>query len=81
MKTAIIDYGMGNVASVQKALNYLKFKSIITRNLREISDADFIILPGVGAFKQGMDNLHAYDLISVLGEQVLVKQNHSWVFA
>lgn len=74
MKTAIIDYGMGNVASVQKALNYLKFKSIITSNHREISDADFIILPGVGAFKQGMDNLHAYDLISVLGEQVLVKQ-------
>ncbi len=74
MKTAIIDYGMGNVASVQKALNYLKFKSIITSNHREISDSDFIILPGVGAFKQGMDNLHAYDLISVLGEQVLVNQ-------
>lgn len=74
MKTAIIDYGMGNVASVQKALNYLKIENIITCNHREIEDADAIILPGVGAFKQGMDNLNLYNLIPVLSEQVLVKQ-------
>ena len=74
MKTAIIDYGMGNVASVQKALNFLKIKNVITSNHKEIIDADFIILPGVGAFKQGMDNLIAYNLIPVLNEQVLVKQ-------
>ena len=65
MKTAIIDYGMGNVASVQKALNYLKIENIITCNHREIEDADAIILPGVGAFKQGMDNLNLYNLIPV----------------
>lgn len=74
MKTAIIDYGMGNVASVQKALNYLKIKNIITCNHQEIEDADAIILPGVGAFKQGMDNLNRYNLIPVLNEQVVVKQ-------
>ncbi len=74
MKTAIIDYGMGNVASVQKALDFLKIKNIITSNHKEIIDADFIILPGVGAFKQGMDNLIAYNLIPVLNEQVLVKE-------
>jgi glutamine amidotransferase len=74
MKTAIIDYGMGNVASVQKALNYLKIKNIITSNHREINDADAIILPGVGAFKQGMDNLNLYNLIPILNEQVLVKK-------
>lgn len=74
MKTAIIDYGMGNIASVQKALDFLKIKNVITSNHKEIIDADFIILPGVGAFKQGMDNLIAYNLIPVLNEQVLVKQ-------
>ncbi len=74
MKTAIIDYGMGNVASVQKALNYLKIENIITCDHGEIENADAIILPGVGAFKQGMDNLNLYNLIPVLNEQVLVKQ-------
>lgn len=74
MKTAIIDYGMGNVASVQKALDCLKIKNIITCNHREINDADAIILPGVGAFKQGMDNLDLYNLVPILNEQVLVKQ-------
>ena len=74
MKTAIIDYGMGNIASVQKALDFLKIKNVITSNHKEIIDSDFIILPGVGAFKQGMDNLIAYNLIPVLNEQVLVKQ-------
>lgn len=74
MKTAIIDYGMGNVASVQKALNHLKIENIITRKQEEIEKADAIILPGVGAFKQGMDNLNHYNLLPILNEQVLVKE-------
>ena len=47
MKTAIIDYGLGNIASVQKALDFLKIKNVITSNHKEIIDSDFIILPGV----------------------------------
>ncbi len=54
---AIIDYGMGNVASVQKALNFLKIESIITDDHDLIKKAKTILLPGVGSFVQGMKNL------------------------
>ncbi|MBK7816802.1 MAG: hypothetical protein IPJ60_04080 [Sphingobacteriaceae bacterium] len=47
---AIIDYGMGNVASVQKALNFLKIESAITSDPELIEKSDVIILPGVGSF-------------------------------
>ena len=46
MVIAIIKYGMGNVASVLKAINKMGFTGIITNNHEEIKNADFIILPG-----------------------------------
>lgn len=70
---AIIDYGMGNVASVQKALNFLKVKNIITDDLTIISKSKCIILPGVGSFAQGMENLRKKNLEEVLNEMVLEK--------
>ena len=42
---AIIDYGMGNVASVQKAMNFLKLKSVITSDFTQINQSEYIILP------------------------------------
>ena len=54
---AIIDYGMGNLASVQKALTFLNKKSVITNERAIIQDASHILLPGVGSFEQGMTNL------------------------
>jgi imidazole glycerol-phosphate synthase subunit HisH len=72
-KAVIIDYGMGNVASVQKALNYLQIQNIISNSEREIKNAEYLILPGVGSYKQGMLNLKEYNLIDVLNEQVMVK--------
>ena len=54
---AIIDYGMGNVASVQKALRFLGVNSIVTSNFDEINTSKYIILPGVGSFRQAMENL------------------------
>jgi glutamine amidotransferase len=74
MSAIIIDYGMGNVASVQNALSFLNVKSIISNNLKDIESAKFIILPGVGAFKQGMDNLRDHNLIQVLNQQVLLEK-------
>lgn len=71
---AIIDYGMGNVASVQKALNFLKIQNTITADPQEIERADYIILPGVGSFKQGMINLRDRGLDKVLTEQVMIKK-------
>lgn len=70
MTIAIIKYGMGNVASVQKALKKLSFNSVITDDHNEIKNSDFIILPGVGSFKKGMDNLDRSGLIDLLTNEV-----------
>lgn len=68
---AIIDYGMGNVASVQKALNFLSIKSIITDDHDVIRNASSILLPGVGSFSQGMENLQQRGLVDLLTEEVV----------
>lgn len=47
---AIIDYGMGNLRSVQKAFEHLGFDAVVTCNKKVISDASHVVLPGVGAF-------------------------------
>jgi glutamine amidotransferase len=72
-KVVIIDYGMGNVASVQKALNYLQINNEISNSEKEIESADFLILPGVGSYRQGMSNLKEYGLLDILNDQVLIK--------
>ncbi len=71
---SIIDYGMGNVASVQKALNFLKIESVITDNHEQINNSEYIILPGVGSFLQGMKNLQSKGLDVFLTDQVLNKK-------
>ena len=65
---------MGNVSSVQKTLNFLKIKNIISNDHDTIKNADAIILPGVGSFKQGMKNLNKLDLVDLLKEEVLIKK-------
>ncbi len=74
MKVAIINYGMGNVASVEKAIKYLGFEPIITNNHLEIKNASFIILPGVGAFAQGIENLYELGLIEILNTEILINK-------
>lgn len=73
-KVAIIDYDMGNVASVQKVLNFLGVQNTVTRKAKEIQEATHLILPGVGAYGAAMERLHAYDLVSPLSEYVLEKK-------
>ena len=63
---AIIDYGMGNLASVQKAIRKLGKDVIITCDKKEIQEASLIVLPGVGSFEQGMKNLKDRGLIEML---------------
>lgn len=70
----IIDYGMGNVASVQKALNYLNIDNCITADVEQIASSTHIVLPGVGSFLQGMKNLKDTGLDKVLTEQVMIKK-------
>lgn len=54
---AIIDYGMGNLRSVQKALEYLGFDARVTDSKKDLIDASHIVLPGVGAFADAADGL------------------------
>ena len=71
MKTiAIIDYRMGNVASVEKALRAIGAHTITTYQKAEIEKADALILPGVGAFGDGMRNLVSLGLINLLNQEV-----------
>jgi imidazole glycerol-phosphate synthase subunit HisH len=74
MRAVIIDYGMGNVASVEKALRFLKIESVLSNDPEIIRAAAVIVLPGVGAFAQGMQNLREANLIPVLHEEVMLKK-------
>ena len=65
---AIIDYGVGNLFSVAKAFESLGAKAIVTGNEEEIRNADKIVLPGVGAFGDCMENLGKSGLIPVIKE-------------
>jgi len=68
---AIIDYGMGNIASIKNMLHKVGEKEVITSNSPdEISKSDKIILPGVGAFDMGMQMLGQSNLIDALNAHV-----------
>lgn len=57
MAVAIVDYGMGNLHSVSKAVERLGYTSLVTSDAGEILAADSVILPGVGAFGDAMEHL------------------------
>jgi glutamine amidotransferase len=64
----VIDYGMGNLRSVSKALEMVGAKVRITSEKEAIRNADGIVLPGVGAFSQAMENLKRFNLIPAIRE-------------
>ncbi len=68
--TAIIDYGMGNLHSVSKALDYIGVPNYITGDAEEIKRADALILPGVGAFPEAMKALTNSGLIQVIKDEL-----------
>jgi|SRR3989338_3764328 len=63
---AIIDYGMGNLRSVQKGFERVGHDAIVTNNPQEIFSSDGVVLPGVGAFKDCMRNLREGGLINII---------------
>ena len=69
-RTAIVDYGVGNLKSVSNALAYLGQECLITADPRELALADAIILPGVGAFPDAADKLRESGLDQALLRQV-----------
>lgn len=70
----IIDYGMGNIRSVQKVFQRLNIQVQITSNHKEILSADKLLLPGVGHFANGMKKLEETGLKEILDQQVLIKK-------
>jgi len=68
----IIDYNMGNLRSVQKAFEKVGCNAMITNDHDSIRAADKIVLPGVGAFKDGMQHLEKLGLVELLNEEILV---------
>ena len=73
-KVVIIDYNMGNLRSVQKAFEKVGCNAIISNDLSTIKNADKIVLPGVGAFKDGMKHLAELNLIEILNEETIINK-------
>jgi len=63
---AIIDYGMGNLRSVQKGFEFVGHTAVVTRDLCVIDQASHVVLPGVGAFGDCMANLVRYELTDII---------------
>ena len=66
----VVDYNVGNTFSVANSIQYLGYKVRVSSSEVEINKADFIVLPGVGAFKIAINNLKALHLDTILHNMV-----------
>lgn len=67
----VVDYGVGNLSSIGNMLKKIGAEAIISSDRNVIASADKLILPGVGAFDNGIQNLKDRNLVDVLNERVL----------
>jgi imidazole glycerol-phosphate synthase subunit HisH len=67
---AILDYGMGNLRSVEKALGRVGAEAEITADRARVESADGVILPGVGAFPRAMSRVHEIGLDELVAGRV-----------
>jgi glutamine amidotransferase len=68
-RIAILDYGMGNLRSVEKALEHVGVTATITTDAGEVRAADGLVLPGVGAFPRAMERIRELGLDELIGER------------
>jgi glutamine amidotransferase len=68
---AVVDYGMGNIRSVSRALEAVEAQVKITQNAEDIKNARAIVLPGVGAFSDCMENLSELGLLKTIKEEIV----------
>jgi len=68
----IVDYGMGNLGSIENMFRKIGAEVKISNDLNEIKNADKLILPGVGAFDNGISSLHSLGLVPILHKKVIV---------
>lgn len=69
-RVTIIDYGVGNIFSVQRAFEHCGAEVLLTDSINEILAADRLVLPGVGAFVDGMEGLRSRNLIEPIKQYV-----------
>lgn len=67
---AIVDYGMGNLRSVQKGFEFVSSSAMICRAASEIADCEKLVLPGVGAFRDAISELRRLELIEPIKEHI-----------
>ena len=67
----IIDYGMGNLHSVFKAFKRVGIKTVVSSRKEDVIASEKLILPGVGHFKKGIENLNKLGLVEVLNKRVV----------
>ena len=67
----VIDYGMGNLGSIANMIKKVGHKCLVSSDLKDITNATKLILPGVGSFDNGMKNLKERGMIEVLNQKVL----------
>jgi glutamine amidotransferase len=67
----IIDYGLGNLKSVEGAIQKVGYEAVISDKVEDFEQADKLILPGVGAFGDGMANLHRLGFVEPLTDLVV----------
>lgn len=70
----VVDYGMGNLGSISNMLKKIGVAAVVTSDFPTIEQATKLILPGVGAFDNGMENLHELGLVPVLSQKVLIEK-------
>ena len=66
----ILDYDVGNLLSIQRAVDHFGMKSTVSRKRKEILDASHLILPGVGAFLSAMNLINKYEITEIIYEYV-----------
>lgn len=71
MRVAIVDYGMGNLDSVSRAVEECGGRPLITSDPRDLTAAAAVILPGVGAFAKGMRNIRDRGLDEIIAGDVV----------
>jgi imidazole glycerol-phosphate synthase subunit HisH len=70
-RLVVVDYGMGNLNSVQGAIRYLGVEPIVSSDPSEVKSADMLVLPGVGSFQKAMVRLEETGLADALREAVI----------
>jgi imidazole glycerol-phosphate synthase subunit HisH len=73
-RIAILDYGMGNLRSVEKALEHVGVTARITADPAEVRSFDGVILPGVGAFPRAMERIRALEL-----DELILERRHAGI--